>query len=294
MNKPTNTAVAPPEVNDIDRLSMMLFFAAIIHAVIILGLNFDFFDEAKLKAPPALEVILVQKQSAEDPDEADYLAQLSQDGGGNSEDKNRPSEAFTANTITPDIGIAPIMPEVFKQEKAPIQNDIVTQLLSEREVVSKPKPDDKDRASELEKKLQELELKIAQQASELNLTTEKYAKLPKVLQLTARTKAYVPAKYLANWVNSVERVGNLNYPKSARLAKLEGSLLLQVEIKHTGEVLNIKVLRSSGQSILDEAAQKTVSLAAPYPKFDPELREIADHIQIVRTWVFKKGDLNTK
>lgn len=282
------------EVKDIDRLGMMLFFAAIMHAIFILGFGFDFLDAAKLDAPPSLEVILVQKQNSDTPDKADYLAQTSQDGGGASEERLRPSEAFAATEPTEETGIAPQPLEQQMQQQTSAQQEVITRLFSEDEIKNEKKPDPKNQLSELQQQLQALDLQIAKQTSELNLTSEKYAKLPKVLQVTARTREYAPAAYMAAWVDKVERVGNLNYPKDARLAKLHGNLLLEVEIKANGQVIETKVIRSSGSTILDEAAKRTIRLASPFPPFTPELSALADQIEIVRTWIFKQGDLSTQ
>ena len=281
-------------VKDIDRLGMMLFFAAIMHAIFILGLGFDFLEKARLEAPPALEVILVQKQNSSEPESADYLAQVSQDGGGESEARLRPSEAFAATIPTEQSGISPQPLEQQVEQQTAAQSEVITQLFADEEIDNQKKPDPKNKQSDISKRLAELELQIAQQTTELRLTSEKYAKLPKVLQVTARTKAYAPAAYMAAWVEKVERLGNLNYPKDARLAKLEGNLLLEVEVKHNGQVVETNIIRSSGSSILDEAAKRTIKLAAPFPAFTPELRELADHLEIVRTWIFKQGDLSTK
>lgn len=289
-----NSANQQVAVKDIDRLGMMLFFAAVMHAIFILGFGFDFLDKAKLEAPPSLEVILVQKQNDNTPEEADYLAQISQDGGGESQEKLRPSEAFAATEATEESGISPQPVQQEMQQQEPLQNEVITQLFSQQLIENQKKPDPKDKLSELKKQLAIFDLQTAKQAAELRQTTEKYAKLPKVLQVTARTKAYAPASYMAAWVEKVERVGNLNYPKDARLSKLQGNLLLEVEIKHNGQVVETNILRSSGSSILDEAAKRTIKLASPFPAFTPELRELADHLEIVRTWVFKEGDLSTK
>ncbi len=282
------------EVKDIDRLGMMLFFAAVMHAIFILGFGFDFLDNAKLEAPPSLEVILVQTQNSDTPEEADYLAQVSQDGGGESEERLRPSEAFAATEPTEETGVSPQPLEQQVQQQTPEQQEVITRLFSTDEIESKKKPDPKSELTDIEKQLQALELQIAKQTTELKLTSEKYAKLPKVLQVTARTKEYAPAAYMAAWVDKVERIGNVNYPKDARLSKLQGDLLLEVEIKSNGQVVETKILRSSGSSILDEAAKRTIRLASPFPPFTAELSELADQIEIVRTWIFKQGDLSTR
>lgn len=64
------------ESRQFDVLTIALFVAAAVHAIVFLGVSFQpFLDE--MRTPPALEVILVQKSDGEKPDEAAYLAQSS-------------------------------------------------------------------------------------------------------------------------------------------------------------------------------------------------------------------------
>ena len=76
-----------------DVLTIALFGAAALHAVVILGVSFEPFLE-ELRTPPPLEVVLVQKSDSERPEEADYLAESAQDGGGESDDLTRPTSPF--------------------------------------------------------------------------------------------------------------------------------------------------------------------------------------------------------
>ena len=89
-----------------------------------------------------------------------------------------------------------------------------------------------------------------------------------------------------DWVAKVERVGNLNYPDEARRQGISGSLMLQVSINTDGSVRNIRLLRSSGHKVLDDAAIRIVQLAAPYPPLPPEIRKDTDILHITRTWEF--------
>jgi protein TonB len=55
------------------------------------------------------------------------------------------------------------------------------------------------------------------------------------------------------------------YPPMARAQGIEGIALLQFEIRHDGEPAAVEVAHSSGHSILDRAAERSVHLAAPLP-----------------------------
>jgi protein TonB len=119
---------------------------------------------------------------------------------------------------------------------------------------------------------------------------EAYEKRPKRRFLGARAEEYRFARYVEDWRLKVERIGNLNYPAAARSKKLYGSLLLTVGIRADGSLDSIALDRSSGQKILDLAAQKIVETAAPYAPFPPDIRRDTDVIYITRTWTFGPGD----
>ena len=91
---------------------------------------------------------------------------------------------------------------------------------------------------------------------------------------------------MREWIDRVERVGNLNYPDQARRNKLSGTLILDVVINAKGELVKTDLRQSSGHQILDDAAKRIVKLAAPYSAFPKKLREETDVIHITRSWEF--------
>ena len=118
---------------------------------------------------------------------------------------------------------------------------------------------------------------------------EEYNQRPKRKFIGARVTEYRFAQYVEDWRQKVERVGNLNYPDSAR-GKLYGSLVLTVAIKQDGELERVEISRSSGHQVLDEAARRIVRLAAPYAVFPEAVRRDTDILEITRTWSFTGAD----
>ncbi|TPW29894.1 TonB family protein [Pararhizobium mangrovi] len=57
----------------------------------------------------------------------------------------------------------------------------------------------------------------------------------------------------------------LRYPSSARSRRLRGEAHVRFTVLASGSVTNVRVVRSSGSSILDRAAAATVRRAAPFP-----------------------------
>lgn len=85
----------------------------------------------------------------------------------------------------------------------------------------------------------------------------------------------------------MERVGKLNYPAEARRRDITGSLRLLVVIDADGALADVRLVESSGQAILDDAALRIVRLAAPFAPFPPSIRALADTVEIERVWRFQ-------
>jgi protein TonB len=124
-------------------------------------------------------------------------------------------------------------------------------------------------------------------SAEIDTQTKLFAEKPRRKQLSASTREYAYANYLDAWRRKVERIGNINYPEEAKRKKLHGSLILTVSIKADGTIDKIRVARSSGIKILDDAAKRIVRLASPYSAFPAEIRKKYDILDITRTWQFR-------
>lgn len=102
---------------------------------------------------------------------------------------------------------------------------------------------------------------------------------------TAGALSAAESAYLAMWRRKCERLGGNNYPAG----RLQGELTLRVSIHHTGRLLNVSLLRSSGHQVLDAAALKTVRQAAPYQPFNVDMRKRYDELTFTRTWQFSRS-----
>lgn len=123
----------------------------------------------------------------------------------------------------------------------------------------------------------------------LQARTSAYASRLRRKSISASTREFRYASYLGAWERKVERIGNLNYPQAAKAQKLQGNLILDVAVRADGSVEQVRVVRSSGQPLLDEAAIKIVHLAAPYAPFPPDIAAETDVLNILRTWQFLRG-----
>lgn len=279
--------IAPPQVTAKDRLGMTLFFAILFHGILILGITFISEPSAKQKIPPSLNVILVNTTSSSTPEKADYLAQVSQDGGGNTEKKVRPTDLFSANTLSKNPGIAAEqqIATVQPKKKKAKQDSVITQKKSSKKIASRKKTteDSTQNQPEPTHKKQSIPARLVE---ELSLTYQEFSQKPKEKFINSRTKEYIAAKYMHQWVDKVERLGNADYPDEAIRKRLSGTLILDVVINADGSLRNIELRQSSGHQILDDAAKRIVKMAAPFSAFPKKLEKQADVIHITRSWEF--------
>lgn len=276
-----------PTITDHDRFGMALLLTAIFHGMVILGVTFSVSSPADSKTSPALDIILVQTRSPEDVEKADYLAQVSQQGGGIAEEKARPKELFSAPTLSnkPAIATHTGNPQLQKQKQNE-QLAYVTQKDAEYAVNSDKNPVKAENDTSKNKTDNSQNAQTARLAAEISSTIEEQASINRTRYLNSSTREFTPAKYMREWINRVERIGNLNYPDQARRKNLSGTLILDVVINANGELVKTDLRQSSGHQILDDAAKRIVKLAAPFSAFPEKLRAEADVIHITRSWEF--------
>lgn len=290
----TRRPAAPPKVTSSDRLGMTIFFALLFHGIIILGVTFVSAPSAKQKIPPSLDVILVNTSNSETPDKADFLAQTSQDGGGNSEEKVRRTDLFSAPTLSQQPGMAQLQAS---RQQTPIkkqstQKSYITQRKSTHKTESQKKQSTKEVLEQILKPQQKNE-RAARMAEELSLTLQEFSQKPKEKFLNSRTKEYIAARYMRGWIDKVERLGNADYPDAAIREKLSGTLILDVVINSDGTLKEINLRRSSGHQILDDAAKRIVKMSSPFAPFSAKLQRQADIIHITRSWEFQSNQLRS-
>jgi protein TonB len=282
------TTLSPaPQITDNDRLGMTLFLAVVFHGIVILGITFSISPPAESESLPTLDVILVQTQAPSKAEDAKFLAQVSQLGGGSSEEKSRPTELFTAPSLSKNPGMA--MSASQQQQASQKQVEKVALLQQNDSSYSTVTDDNKqnpDDTTLVSQQNQQQHNKQARLAHELSTQIQNQVEKTRIKYLNSSTREFAPATYMHQWINRVERIGNLNYPDQAKREKLSGTLILDVVINADGELVKTDLRQSSGHQLLDDAAKRIVQLAAPYSPFPPTLRQQADVIHITRSWEF--------
>ncbi len=285
-----------PPVDTGDRLSFTFFVAIILHAFVLLGIGFKMPEHKNTSQ--TIEITLATHKSLREPKDADFLAQHNQEGSGTADEARQLTterQAQFADTQVRDV--SPLQQQAASTLKVKDQQLLSTRAASERKTQIKLNPDEQEQREEMDGTTEEQMLvssEIASLQAKLDKQRQEYAKRPRVRTLTSvSTKASFDAKYLNDWSVKIEQVGNKNYPREALSRRITGNLRLSVMINPDGTIYEIKVLQSSGQRILDDAARQIVRLSAPFTSFPPEIRKHADRLQIIRTWRFEITGSNT-
>jgi protein TonB len=279
------------------RVLTPLFGTALAASIIlhgaVLAMRFGFPDAARLRTPPqTLDVVLVNSRSPTRPAAPDALAQASLDGGGNTDENRR---AKTPLPVTREVARGDDTKRARKrvEDLEARQRQLMTQLAQARAAVpvqeAKPAPAPEALAPVSGTDLMNSALALARMEAQIARQVDEYNKRPRKHFVGARTAESRFAMYVEDWRRKVERIGNLNYPESAR-GRVYGSLRVTVAIKPDGTIDEIQVDRPSEHKVLNEAALKIVRLAAPYAPFPPEIKRDTDILVITRTWTFAPGD----
>lgn len=280
---------APP-VDSGDRLSFTFFMAIVLHGLVLLGIGFKLPEHKNTSQ--TIEITLATHQSLHAPKDADFLAQHNQEASGTVDDARQLTTERQAQFADSQVrDVTPLQQQAASTRKIKDQQLLSTTEKSTHKTQLKLNPDERDEREPLEGTSEDQALvstEIASLQAKLDKQRQEYAKRPRVRTLTSvSTKASFDAKYLHDWSAKIEQVGNRNYPREALSRHITGNLRLSVMINPDGTIYEIKVLQSSGQRILDDAARQIVRLSAPFTSFPAEIRKNADRLQIIRTWRFE-------
>ncbi|MGB0513239.1 MAG: energy transducer TonB [Wenzhouxiangellaceae bacterium] len=284
MNTATPTDGLPAR-GDMETLSLALLLALALHALVITQLHFDWMRPGREEPAPNLDVILVDSASENAPDEADFLAQANQVGGGEGEEPERPSAPpaeLPAETGREQID-EPEAPEPVRENRE--QRIIAAASTQPQPPEPEPDPTDTEPLPDPAELLRQVQT-LVQSAPDPLAREQVLPRRPRRKFITANTREHLYAAYMRSWVAKVERVGNMNYPEQARRRNLEGSLVLSVDVLPDGSIERVQVLRSSGYELLDDAAVRIVRLSAPFSELPPDILSETDILTITRTWQF--------
>lgn len=278
-----------------DRLPPMLFLSALIHGILIIGITFNTVLGDPNEAI-SLEVTIVAdpKQSLAEPDDADYLAQASQEGQGNTLLTVRPSALPESNMPFDNMG---------QTEGNSLRNAQAAELAADQVLTSQSEQDlevaDRPREDPLPDKATALALESGIETT-LSLPQENEANLqihddnPRQLVTSVDTRESVVAGYLYGWKRKIEAMGVRYFPKQAVAEGHIGSPTLEVTINATGQLDGVIVRQSSGSRVLDNAAIKILHKAAPFDPFPEAISAKYDQLRFAYKWEFSKAGIPSK
>jgi protein TonB len=275
-----------------DRLGYAMLMAVALHALLLLGVGFEQGQEVARPAAPLLEIMVVRPKPVVDepPSQPEALAQVAQQGGAADEVVEisaRPAGP-PVQPAPPDPAVEPAPMPIEEPELPPTKEILATPPTAEKTATVVP-PVERPKRTSAASLLASTQLEIDRLTTEIDRRNRGSGSTRRKA-VNASTQEYRYAAYLEAWRQKVERVGNLNYPDEAKRQKLYGDLILHVAVRPDGSVENIRVVRSSGQKVLDDAAIRIVRLAAPFAPFPPDIRAEADVLDITRTWQFMSGN----
>lgn len=267
----------------------------LVHAFVIFGLTFTVprLQELQNNAPP-LSVVLVNAKSQAKPQAADVLAQHSLDGGGNSDAKQRaksPLPAITKDTETTELQVAQkrVM-QLEREARQVLARAGATSQIDNSPAKPVPQPVPETTPAIDGTDLVQRSLAIARLEAQISKDWNAYQERPRRKFIGARAQEYRFARYVEDWRQKIERIGELNYPQAARDQRVYGSLVATVSIRSNGSLERVQIDRSSGHKLLDEATVRIVTQAAPYAAFPENIARDTDILHITRTWTFTRAD----
>ena len=258
----------------------------------LLAVHFSFPDASRAFQERALDIILVNSRSPRKPADAQVLAQANLDGGGNTEQEHRAATPLPPAPRHQD-GDDLEQSQRRIQELEAHQQRLAAKARS-RALVA-PKPDKEEQLAPTPppsvsgRDLAHSALAMARLEGAIDKELNEYNQRPRKKFIGTRASEYRFAQYIEAWRSKVERVGTLNYPEEAK-GKLYGKLVMTVSIKSDGSLASIEINRSSGHQILDDAARRIVTMAAPYGDFPPAIREDTDILVFTRSLRFTQSD----
>lgn len=271
-----------------DRLPAMLFLAALFHGILIIGVTFNPELANQFASAISLEVTIVADadQQIDRPDEAAYLAQASQEGGGNTTEQVRPAaplqSAMPVDSEGQDDGTALLDAQAHEQSADEL---LATQDASDRQIEIDPRSDPQPETSTA----------IAMEAGSevtLPLPQEDQASMlihddePRQLIVSADTRESVVAAYLDNWKRRIEAVGDSYLPQLGKIDDISGSPTLMVAIDMSGNLTEAVIRRTSGSTVLDLAALDILHRASPFDPFPLEVSAEYDIVRFEYKWLF--------
>ncbi len=131
---------------------------------------------------------------------------------------------------------------------------------------------------------------IAQLKAQVAKQNHNYQARPRKVVVGKSPISVKLAEYLNSVVQKIEYQGSLLHPVDHLGNKIQGELLLTIEISSDGALRNVRVDQSSANQLLDVAAIRAVNMASPFPALPEALKDSTGQpafiLSFSRQWKF--------
>ena len=252
-------------------------------------LGFHFIDPAgfdRVFRDTPLDVILVNARSNDPPTLAQAVAQATLAGGGDLA-AGRATSPLPASTQT-EMGNAPDEARRRVDQLQDQQQQLLAQI--RREMALLPPPDPRrDTGTPLEREQEERRRQLLKLLAEIEKRINDDNAQPRKRYVSPATREVAYAVYYDKLRRRIEERGTRDFPEHQG-KKLYGELTMNITVDAAGRVVDTEVLRSSGSRLLDRRAVAIARAAAPFGRFNTDMRNQADQIVVTSRFRFSRED----
>ncbi len=269
-----------------DRLGSTVFFALVLHGVLILGVTFGNIDFRGGEDVSSLRVTVVVPTDGASPADSDVLAQVDSLGSGTRQQTADPAaprtEAGRPVEAQPDQGADSATTLPGRPQTSP---DVLAARSGARAIQALPEPSERpDSLPRLARAAEDPDRPVSRL-----LTDDDHLEISapeRELLLGPDTRADDAAAYLAAWRSRVERIGTRHFPADLLGQPGAGNPVLEVSLRADGTLADIVLKRSSGHGAIDQAALDILRLASPFDAFEEPLAQRYDRLRFAYEWRF--------
>ena len=264
-------------------LQIAITVSVVVHAGLLVFKIADPQGFDRLMAPAPLDIILVNARSQNAaPDKPQALAQTHLQGGGEAAlgraQSPLPASVRNQTGQMEDAGKAQVVQ--MKQQQTALLAQIKQQLALN---AAKPSSTVSTLVNQDPQQRQLLDM-LAEIEKRIN---EQNAR-PRTRYVSPSTREVSYALYQSHMRRLIEERGTRFFPQ-ANGQKLYGSLTLVVTVNARGKEISSQVLKSSGNTALDQAALDIASRAGPFGDFTREMKQEFDQLALVSRYTFKSN-----
>lgn len=260
--------------------------AALVH-VVLLSLHFNMPEPSEAASK---EIAISIRPSEQKVDQADFLAQADQQGSGKFREAHRMSSELPAQNEESTTGAQQLKTEERLQQQRELQFEekVLMTVLSWKKEAEQNKR--KKALEDLQSQFQAKAAMVASLEAQYLKRQQNFSRQQRIKTVDGiQAKRDASAAYLDKFREKVELYGNRYYPEVAKQQGLAGEVRLMVILNSQGGIRAIRLIESSGHSVLDEAAKDSVRRGAPFGRFDANMKDISE-LRIVRTWRFDPAE----